>query len=448
MSKDVERESLIRSSSRRLTFGPLTLGTRSWFFVLGSLIAAHAAFSILAGGSQLTFLSGGSDAPAYALLASNLLHHQGYTYAGEPTAMRPPGYPVFLAILGFLFHRWYIVAVRFIQFWVCLATAWLCGRCAKELFHDRAGSAAFLLALLLPTQIFASAQVLTECLATFFVALFLYFLVREMKSPASRTEAGMGAAAAAATYLRFNSAALPLFAGIAIYRFTGRRRLIAIGGSMVLPLLLLSPWLVRNLVVFHGKALFSTQGGLNALVGVLTPEGRGQAGDTQKLQHAVGWVLSDVETNNPSRRSLPSEVVLDQECLRVVPGVWKTLGWRAAPLLMKKVADFWLGTDQIFETRALSLSGRLIRLSGVMVYWCVLGFAIAGWRRLRTSNPRAAMLLLAYAAIYTLLHLPLTMNTRIRFPLMDPLVAALAGGGLFHWSEATKRKKLPAASEH
>lgn len=118
-------------------------GTK-WFFALASVaIAAHAIFSIMGGPNRLTFLSGGSDAPAYALLASNLLHHRGYTYAGQPTALRPPGYPLFLAAMTLLFRHRHIAATRLIQFLVCIATAWLCGRSAKELFNAQAGRATF-----------------------------------------------------------------------------------------------------------------------------------------------------------------------------------------------------------------------------------------------------------------------------------------------------------------
>lgn len=416
-----------------LVFNLDSCAEQKWFLALAAIaIAVHAVFTILAGPNRLTFLSGGSDAPAYSLLASNLLHHYGYSYAGQPTALRPPGYPLFLAAMSLLFGRWYITATRVVQFLTCIATACLCGRTAKELFNARVGKASFILTLFLPTQIFASAQILTECLASFFVALFLYFLVREMSRPATGAEAGMGLAAGLATLLRFNSAALPLITGIPIFFYQGKRRWMAITGSMVLPLVLVSPWLVRNLAVFHGQVVLSTQAGVNALQGVLTPEGRTQPGDTQKLFRAVGWVLSEVETNNPSRLRLPPEPVLDRQCWSAVPGLWKSLGWRALPLLVKKVSDFWFSTDQIFDTASLGHNARFLRLAGVIVYWCILALACAGWRELHKRWPTAANVLLVYAATFTVLHLPLVMSTRIRFPLMDPLVGALAGGGFVY----------------
>lgn len=412
--------------------GQIKIGSNShniWLVVLAAAaIVFHAIFTVLAGSSQLTFLSGGSDAPAYSLLASNLLHHRGFTYAGQPTALRPPGYPLFLAAMKWIFGRRWILATRWLQFFICIATAWLCGRAAKVLFDDLAADVAFVIALLMPTQIFASVQILSECVATFWVAVFLLYLVREMKRPATGTEAGMGLSAGIASMVRFNSAALPLIGTLAIFRYPGKRRWIAFAGVLVIPLILVTPWLIRNMMVFHREVLFSTQGGVNAVQGVLTPEGRTQVGDTQKLRQAVGWVLSDVETDDPSRLALPSEAVLNKEGWKVVPGLWENRSWGALPLLGKKVSDFWLSTDQVFDTSGLSRSSRLIRLAGVGMYWVALVLAIFGWLLLRQRWPAAANILLAYAVIYTALHLPLVMSTRIRFPLMDPLVASLAGG--------------------
>jgi Dolichyl-phosphate-mannose-protein mannosyltransferase len=385
---------------------------------------------LAAGGKELTFLSGGSDAPAYALLASNLLHHRGYTYSGEPTAFRPSGYPILLAAMTLLFGRFNVAATRCVQFFVCLATAWMCGRSAKVLFGAQAEKPTFLLALALPTQLFASAQILTECMATFFVALFFYYFVCQLKFPSSKSEIGMGLATAVGTYLRFNAAALPLIAGLVAIRHKGQRRWIALAYTMFLPLVLLSPWLIRNMVVFNRTVLFSTQSGYNALQGILTPAGRTQPGDSTRLRQAVGWVMSDLETNDKSRLSLPSEAALNKQCIGIASGLWKAEGWHAVPLLSRKVADFWLSTDQILDTKSFPFSIRIVRFLGAITYWIILATALVGWRQLHRKWPLAANALFTYALVYTVLHLPLVMSTRIRFPLMDPLVAILGGGVL------------------
>jgi hypothetical protein len=93
---------------------------------------------------------------------------------------------------------------------------------------------------------------------------------------------------------------------------------------VLLPLVIISPWFIRNLTAFHGEALFSTHGGLDVLEGVLTPQGRLLPGDAEKLRAEVGWVPpTDVETNSPSRRELPEEPVLDRQCWQAALNVWR-----------------------------------------------------------------------------------------------------------------------------
>jgi len=88
-----------------------------------------------------------------------------------------------------------------------------------------------------------------------------------------------------------------------------------------------------------------------------------------------------------------------------------------------------LSLDQVLSTTSFSLKERVIRFGGVGCYWIALGLAIAGWFSLRRTRPVIAYWFLAYTAMLTLLHLPLVMNTRLRIPLVEPLVVILAGIG-------------------
>jgi hypothetical protein len=76
--------------------------------------------------------------------------------------------------------------------------------------------------------------------------------------------------------------------------------------SLVL-LLAIAPCLIRNQIAFQGQVLYSTLGGHDAVEGVLTPQGRALPGDNEKIKGAEGWILSDIETNDPSRLHFPPE---------------------------------------------------------------------------------------------------------------------------------------------
>lgn len=59
----------------------------------------------------------------------------------------------------------------------------------------------------------------------------------------------------------------------------------------------------------------------------------------------------------------------------------------------------------------------------------VLAFAFRGIVHLRKTQPKVAFLFILYAVGFTILHLPFVMNTRLRIPLMEPLIIILAGVG-------------------
>jgi 4-amino-4-deoxy-L-arabinose transferase-like glycosyltransferase len=405
---------------------------RNWpfLFLLCFGIALRVWFVAAAHPQELTFHSGGSDAPAYNLLADNLIAHKGFGYAGQPTAFRPPGYPLILAGFKEIFHGHYVTAVRWFQFVVGLLAVWVCGAIALDIADSESQRATIVFAILLPTMIYPTAQLLTEGISSFLTALFLLFLTRQQEQGGTRSAAGLGLVAGLESLIRFNAAMLLFFGIWAVLQTFRKGSVVLRCAAVVLPfVLLLAPWLIRNELVFHGHVLFSTQTGTNAAQGVISAQGRTQPGDTQQLKQRIGWAFQDLETNGPSRNSLPSEVDLNRDALRVIPQLWREQGWHAMPLLVRKTGDFWLSTDQLLDTKSFAFKDRMIRTGGVLLYLLTLGFAVCGMRRLWRLRPGIASLFLVYAVGLTILHFPFVMNTRLRIPLLEPFIVVLAGVG-------------------
>ena len=394
-------------------------------------VLLRLGFVLGANPNDLTFHSGGSDAPAYVLLATNLRTGAGLSYGALPSAFRPPGYPVMIAGFMSLFGGKYISAIRWVQFVIGLLTIAVSALVARRLFDARTAKASFMLGLFLPTLIFTTAQVLTECIAALLIALYFHALVIQCERADAKSACGMGVFAGLNSLFRFNAAALPIFSAWALLSM-GRRRplLLRMACVLGLPVLIAMPWFIRNEVVFHGEVLYSTHTGANAVQGVLTPQGRTQPGDSERLLKGMGWTLSELETNDSSRLSLGPEVELNKNALAVVPRLWKAERWHAIPLLGGKIADFWLSTDQLISVRSFALRERALRLAGVGAQWVILALATVGWFALRKLRPAVANFFLVYAVGYTILHLPLVMSTRLRIPLMEPLQVILAGAGL------------------
>jgi 4-amino-4-deoxy-L-arabinose transferase-like glycosyltransferase len=403
-------------------------------------VAIRLGFILAANSQQPTFLSGGSDAPVYVLLSQNVLAGRGFSYAGEASAFRPPGYPLLLAGSQFLFGSRYITAIRVVQFAIGLLTVLVCSKISLRIYGAAAQRATMIMGLFLPTLIFSTAQLLTECVAAFLTTIFLWLLVKQQEEGDMRSAAGLGLVAGLESLIRFNAAALPIFAAIGVV--LGRRKVAMFPRVLAIVLfasLVVSPWFIRNERVFHGQVLFSTHTGANLVQGVVTTQGRTQVGDTEKLKKAMGWSLPDLETNDSRRQRLPWEVELNSRAITAAPRLWVKEGWHAVPLLGHKIADFWLSSDQFLDTRSLPLVGRAVRVLGVLAYLVVLGFAFVGIVRLNEVRAGVASLFIVYAVGLTLLHLPFVMNTRLRIPLMEPLVVILGGIGWSGWSPLSRK---------
>lgn len=409
-------------NSRFFSHGFLVLVTAG---VLGRL-----AFVAVSGNALQTPWSGGSDTGAYVLLAQNLIGGKGYTYAGQPTAFRPPGYPLLLAAFMEFFGKHYIVAMRGFQFLEGLAVVLLCAAMAGRIFGKTAKKAGLLLGLFIPTLVELTGEILTEITAALLTGVFLYFLVRYREKRQWQFLMGMSIAVGLGSLVRPNLVFLELIALLAAcLQKHGSSRLRDAAVVILAPCILVSPWIIRNLEVFHARVLFSTQGGPAAATGIIEPQGRSQFGDAERIKDALGWVLPQVlETNDPSRLLLPSEPEIDRRSWQVAYRLWRESGWGLIPVSLKKVSYFWLSTDQIFWTKSLPTVQRALRAMGVFAYWIIFALAIIGWFVLRREKQVLALMFLLYVLIITVLHLPFNMSTRYRIPLMDPLLVVLGAG--------------------
>jgi len=389
------------------------------------------------GNAARTPWGGGGDTPAYLLLGHNLISGKGYAYAGHPTAYRAPVYPLLLAASMKIFGSHAIAAMRWLQFLAGLLTVYLCAAIAGIIFGKAARKPALIVALFFPTLIIMTGEILTEAVATLFCVIFLYLLVRFSEKASWAILTGMAAVVGFATLVRFNMALFGFVVLWAVFFWKmplSKWRAVAL--TILLPGLIISPWLARNYVVFHGAFVLSTEGGPTAAMGILAPEGRAQAGDSERLISALGWLPPmELETNDASRNRIGDEADLNRQAWRVTLGLWRKTGWRLVPLTIEKLGYFWLSTDQLLSTDSFRPIVRAARSAGVLFYWALLALGIAGWLKLRALRPELAYIFLFYAIVVTILHIPFNMNTRLRMPFIDPWLAVLAGAGLLFAAE-------------
>jgi hypothetical protein len=231
-------------------------GRRGWLFPL-IVLAAGAALRLWAihAHSQLQ-----GDSLVYGDIAANWLTHgiYGHTVGHasgpstiEPTLVRLPGYPVFLALCFAVFGVANYHAVLYLQAIIDLGTCLLIAGLAAKICGLRAGQVALLLAALCPFTAFYAASPLTETLSIFCVALGFRALPEVLERPRSFWTAWLICSWSYAALLRPDGALLAVVLWIALIVY-GRHSLgwaSALRLAMVAALLSLLPfvaWTLRN----------------------------------------------------------------------------------------------------------------------------------------------------------------------------------------------------------
>jgi 4-amino-4-deoxy-L-arabinose transferase-like glycosyltransferase len=209
------------------------------------------------------------DGPAYEQLAWNLAHNSSYSTRSEPpyqpSLMKSPGYPIFLAGVFLAVGRSHL-AVRVVQAVLDTLTVLVVYLVARQV--SAPAVLAGCIAALSPFIAIYARYLLSEVLATFMAALTLLAALRAMDRPRALRFFSTGVCLGILVLIRPDFALLPALAiayfGIALYlkeqRLSAAVMLIALGS--ILPL---APWTVRNAVVFRSFQPLAAPGGLDGI---------------------------------------------------------------------------------------------------------------------------------------------------------------------------------------
>ena len=206
------------------------------------------------------------DSLTYGDIARNWLDHgiYGLSHAQgpQPTWIRLPGYPAFLAACFVLFGREHYHAVLLVQIVVDIAACFFIADLARRTVSDLAGRIAFLLAALCPFTANYTAAPLTETLSIFSTAVALDCAVaaftssEEQRSPwAAWTWCGV--ALSAGIMLRPDGGILLVAIGLFLlwrmWERAAERTYLFWAGVLVLVVSVapLAPWTLRNWRDFH-----------------------------------------------------------------------------------------------------------------------------------------------------------------------------------------------------
>jgi hypothetical protein len=228
---------------------------------LGLLLACALGLDLLTG-DKLSY----SDERDYVALAESLLHHGTFAYAdGKPIESRPPGYPFLIAAIYTLSERPLAAKIANAVFLVtgALLLGMLAGRAAP-----RAPPLVPYLVLAYPLLVYAAGTLYPQTLACLLLAAVVLLVSREEPRLTHIALAGIlyGALILAVPYFL---ALLPLFAGYIFIWGGGTKRRTAVAAAVLIlaGAAVVTPWTVRNYLVFHTLVPVSANNGYNLFVG-------------------------------------------------------------------------------------------------------------------------------------------------------------------------------------
>ncbi len=234
-----------------------------WVFVI-ALVVRLAAVVAASGWDQPP-----SDKTLrYDAIAASLLDGEGFALGGGPTAGTEPLYPLLLAALYGLFGA----SATLIRVVLALLDAIQCGlwvMIAHDCLGERSGWMTGGLMALCPYFVYLVVAAGSDTLFLTLLAVFVLLLVRTLRSSSTAGWAVAGAVLGAATLCRAASLALPVFLVpfVLAARWPDVARA-ARGAALLLVAFLatLTPWTIRNAVVFHRFIPVQSLGGYHLLM--------------------------------------------------------------------------------------------------------------------------------------------------------------------------------------
>jgi 4-amino-4-deoxy-L-arabinose transferase-like glycosyltransferase len=367
------------------------------------------------------------DPDNYLPLAQSLARGDGFVLKGRATAYRPPLYPLMLAPLVASPDEASFTGIAFLHLALGAGTVWLTARAARGsgLSRNRALFAAFIVACD-PVLAWQCRSVMTETPTAFLLALGFAGLCRPGKWGPVLGGAGLGLAALCRPSVLPGT--LLTIAAAAIARpGSASTRLLRAGLIATAVLVILLPWMIRNIVQFGEPIWTTTHGGYTLALAnnpvyyreVLDgPPGRVWTGQDQ-------WIWWDSVNRKQSGMSEPkADRFLRDEALRLARAEPAAFG-RAT---IARLAHFWAVAPAASVYPAPARWATLIWTLPLFLALAIGLLQPSVWTWPRVSAPLAILGL-------TIVHAFFWTDLRMRAPIVPAIALVAAAAGTRHAKE-------------
>jgi hypothetical protein len=228
--------------------------------ILGLVIVSGIFYSLYLGDS-LRFLPDELD---YYTLAENLVTKRVYSLDGnQPTAYRPPGYPLFLSLPYLMGAR--IVHLRIFNFLILGCSIYIIYRTLLDVSSPFSAVVGIFLVVFYPVAFFTAGTLYPQTLATLLFLVACYLLTRNPRGTLDYLFSGLILGYLVLTIPTF----VIVFPVFGIWHWLNRKESWLIGFTITLvsAIFVVSIWTIRNYKVFDHIVFVSTNSGENLLLG-------------------------------------------------------------------------------------------------------------------------------------------------------------------------------------
>lgn len=208
------------------------------------------------------------DFADYLRLAFNLVDGLGYQGTAGATAFRPPGYPLFLAGVFWLFGK-SLLAAKLANVALGVGTVYLAYVLTRQVFNVQMGLVTAVLVACMPSLILYTSLLATENLATFLLLLSMVLFIAGAQREKLWLFLLSGLSFGLTALTRANFLPLVGLLGLALLLMRQNRyqKVVLFGLTLACGVaLVLGPWIARNQRQFGHFIPATTNGGFNLLI--------------------------------------------------------------------------------------------------------------------------------------------------------------------------------------
>lgn len=379
------------------------------------------------------------DEPEYNIEGQLIAHGKlFYTYLPygilHAGAWKAPLYPAWVGLVYAVFGH-HITVVRLLQVPLTLTAIPLCWLLARRLFGSRVAVAAAFVVAVYPLVWQYEGLLYPESLCVpLYLVLFVLMLTR---TPTVRRAVGFGLVLGIALLLRPTTEFILLGLLVAWCIAVGwRRGIVLTVVAIVVGVLVVAPWTIRNAVVMHGFVPISMQD--SAAYGTFNAQ------SAHNREFPWAWEDAPAPDLDLFNRAHPlSDVTLRSRLIH------RALSYISAHPMSVLDAFFWNGLSRLWDVRHTSRAlvevpyegrSRLVTRIGLYMYYVLLPLCLIGlWRARRRPALLWGVLGIALGASIVF---STAAGTRYRAPL-EPLIVTLACAGVLGAARPPSAQGLP-----